>query len=416
MAKTTASKRRAPGEGSLFQRGSDSMWVGVYDIPTEDGSRRQKRVYAKDYEQARNKLDELIDDVKNGVVISKVTTVENWLIYWLSDIKGPHIRPKTKKFYEEAIRLHICPAIGKKRLDKLTPQDVRGMLKTVVTSRNRQRALTTLNLALKAAVSDGNIRRNPCVAVQKPEHLAAERSAFTVADAKKIIQTALTHEVRRDTGAPALGTMWAGSFLSGARPGEVLGLEWDRLDLDNGVGDFSWQLQQLQKTHGCPPGEPCGKQRPSYCPQSKWVFEAGFEYRECYKSLVWTRPKTEAGKRAVPLVPAFVKLLREHAERVEPNPHNLVWHHTDGRPISPTDSFELWQELLVLAGVTTLGKTIPWYSARHSAATILQEVGVAEEVRMKIMGQSSVAAHRKYIHVDQSQARAALGMLGDLLM
>ncbi|GAS95521.1 integrase [Mycolicibacterium canariasense] len=419
MAKTTTSKRRAPGEGGLYKR-KDGMWVGVVDIPTTDGSRRQKRVYSKDYGQARDKLDALKDNVSKGVIPSTTMTVGKWLSYWLTEVHGPHVRPKTYQFYEEAVRLHLTPAIGKKRLDRLTPIDVRSMLSTIATGRNKQRAHQVLSLALKAAVIDGMVERNVCEAVRKPKHLPAVRSAFTVDQARAIIRAAIDAE----GDGPAVGTRWAAAFLTGARQAELLGLEWSRVDLDRGTADFSWQLQQLKKVHGC--GDPTDgvypcevnrakRQRAAYCPQSRWDFEDGFEYRECYKSLVWTRPKTRTGKRVVPLLPGLVEMLRTHAARQEPNPHGLVWHHPDGRPLSPTDDHEIWQQLLTAAGLTEPGMTIPMHSARHSTATMLQAAGVPEEVRMAIMGQSSVAAHAAYVHIDQTQTRAALTNLAELI-
>jgi integrase len=415
--KKTAPKRRAAGEGSIYQRTIDGLWCGVVDVPTTDGRRRQKRVYSTDYNKCVEKLRALRDDVAKGIIPSTTTTLATWLDYWLDKIHGPHVRPKTRDFYEEAIRLHLKPRIGKKRLDRLTPQDVRAAIDGIATSRNRQRAHQVLNMALKAAVVDGVIGRNVCDAVTKPKHLPGARTAFTADQAKHIIRTAITLDESRDETTPALATRWAAAFLSGARQAEVIGLELDRLDLDRGLFDFSWQLQQLKKTHGCPEDNPCGRQRPSYCPQTHWEFDDGFEYRECYKSLVWTRPKTKTGVRLVPIIPGLLEMIRRHVDdhAGEPNPHGLVWRHSDGRPLSPTDDHEAWQHLLVAAGVTEKGATIPLHSARHSTATLLQDAGVDEPTRMAIMGQSSVAAHRGYIHVDQTQTRAALGKLAALL-
>lgn len=410
--KGTTAKRRARGEGGLYKR-ADGMWVGVADVPTADGSRRQKKVYSKDFDTARDKLDELKGNIAKGIIPSTSMTLGTWLDYWLDEVHGPHVRPKTRQFYEEAIRIHIKPSLAKVRLDRLTPQHVRAMLATVATSRNKQRAHQVLSLALRAAMLDGVVERNACDAVKKPKHLANVRGAFTADVAKTIIRAAIDAEESRDEAAPAMATRWAAAFLTGARQAELLGLEWSRVDLDNGMVDLSWQLQQLKRAHGC--DEPCGRQRASYCPQARWDFEDGFEHRDCYRSLVWTRPKTRTGVRVVPLLPAMVEMLRTHARRDEPNPHGLVWHWPDGRPISPTDDHELWQALLVSAGVTTKGNTIPLHSARHSTATLLLEAGVDETVRMALMGQSSVAAQRMYAHVNQAQTRAAVGNLAGLL-
>lgn len=415
--KKAASKRRAAGEGGLFLR-ADGMWCGVVDVPTVDGKRDQKRVYSKDHGKAVEKLRILKDNISKGIIPSSSMTVGRWLPHWLETIKRPHVRPNTYDFYEEAVRLHIVPHIGKKRLDRLTPEDVRAMIRQANTSRNAQRAHQTLSMALKDAMSEGLLGRNVCDAVKKPGHLATSRGAMQLDDAKKIIRTAIDLQESRDESGtePLVATRWASAFLTGARPAEILGLEWNRVDLDNAIFDFAWQLQQLKQVHGCGPADPdgaypCKRTRPGYCPERRWNFENGFEYRECYRSLVWTRPKTKTGTRIVPIVAPLLEMLRQHAKIIGPNPHALVWHHRDGRPIAPKDDYKRWNDLLKAAEVPPA----ELYAARHTTATMLQEAGVAKEVRMQIMGHSSEAAHDGYIHVDQTQTRAALDTLAQLL-
>lgn len=78
-----------------------------------------------------------------------------------------------------------------------------------------------------------------------------------------------------------------------------------------------------------------GKKRVSFCPDSYWHLADGIEYRECQGSLLWTRPKTLAGKRMVPIMKPRLATLEVHREQTAdwPNPHNLVWHRRDGRSI-----------------------------------------------------------------------------------
>jgi integrase len=434
-------KRRGPGDGSVFKR-SDGLWIGSVEIPSADGKRRQKRVSSKDYRTAKAKLDDLRAQIRDGhIAISSTTTVAGWLRRWVDEIRGPHIRPKTFDYYDEAIRLHICPQIvrggtksfGQLRLARLTSQDVRDMLKQIDSSSNKRRAHKTLKQALKAAVAEGIIARNVVDAVETPEHVKTARGSLTVDAAMLAIKTAIDLQSSRDETEPMLATRWATAFLTGARPRELLGLEWDRVDLEwdqedlvNGSIDITWQLQDLDQKHGCgepieivtspkvAPKYPCGRSRPGYCPQRRWDFQDGFEYRDCYKGMVWTKTKTEAGRRIVPIVAPLAALLEQHRvdTAAQPNPLGLVWHHTDGRPISRHDDSRSWRAILTAAELPSVDP----YATRHTTATLLLALGVPEEVRMQIMGQSSAAAHAAYLHIDQTQTRAALDRLGSRVL
>jgi integrase len=408
-------RRNTYGDGGLFKR-ADGMWIGTVEIPSADGKRRQQRVSSKSRNECKRKRDELRAEIKMGIMpISATTTLGAWLDYWLKEIKKPNVRPSSYDYYEEAVRLHIKPHLATKKLKYLSAEEVRFMLTQANTPANAQRAHKTLRLALKDAIAEGLLRTNVTDAVAKPEHTQQGRTGLSAGDAKAALRAAITLE-EAGTGLP-LATYWATAFLTGTRPGELLGLEWDRVDLDAGLIDLAWQLQEVDRAHGC--GEPdnddsypCGKKRPSFCPQTRWDLPAKFEYRECRGRLMWTRPKSEAGTRIVPVVAPVIAMLQQHQAAGGPNSYNLVWHRPDGNPLDRGDYSASWRQVLDAAGLPT--KLVP-YTSRHSTATLLQELGVPEETRMAIMGQSSAAAHRNYIHVSQDQSRLALGKLERLL-
>jgi integrase len=395
---------RSHGAGKPYKR-ADGLWCAAVDLPTMDGKRRRKTVASKDYNTVVKKLRELRAQVAAGhVPTTGNTTVEKWLEHWLETIQRPHVRPTTYRYYEGTVRLLIVPHIGARRLDRLTPEDVRGMHRAVQesSSRNAQKAQQVLQRALKDAEAEGLISRNVAAAVRKPKHAPEEKEALSLEVGAHILSTA-------NKSRDALTSRWAVAFWTGARQGELLGLTWDHVDLETGEIELAWQLQSLGKIHGC--GGTCGKQRPGFCPQAVWKVPPGFTYRECHKSLVWTKPKSKAGIRVVPILPAFTALLRAHKAQDGTNPHNLVWHHTDGRPYSPTDDAKAWKQLLETAGVEHVGV----HAIRHSTATILQAAGVDEPTRMRLMGHSSAASQRGYVHVDQTQTRLALQNLNQLL-
>jgi integrase len=88
-----------------------------------------------------------------------------------------------------------------------------------------------------------------------------------------------------------------------------------------------------------------------------------------------------------------------------------VWHHDDGRPIGPRDDYDNWQTALSNAGLPPA----PLHIARNTCATLLAEAGVPEDIRMAILGQVSITAHRSYVYRDQAQNRQAMTALDELL-
>jgi integrase len=161
---------------------------------------------------------------------------------------------------------------------------------------------------------------------------------------------------------------------------------------------------------------PCGRTRPGWCPQSRWDLPPDFEWEPCHLSLVWTRPKTAAGERPVPIIaPLLAKLRVLYAADTGPNPHNLVWHHNDGRPMGPREDYKAWKSLLQDAGIISGEQTLSLHVARHTAATMLRAAGVDEQTRMEILGHASVDAQRIYAHADRTRHLEAMSPLAALM-
>jgi integrase len=402
--------RRTKGDGSLFQR-TDGVWIGAVEIPSTDGKRRQRRVSSKDRNVCIEKLKKLRRDVEDGkIAVTANTTVQKWLHRWLTEIHATQIRPSTRKSYDGIIRLYINPHIGTKRLDKLTPQDVRQMhakLQENNSTSAAKKAHVVLQRALEDAIKEGMLARNVAAIVHKPRHTEVERKPLTSDQVKQLLRASIARD-------DPMATRWAAAFLLGARQGELLGLQWARTDLDVGKIDLSRQLQQLQQVHGC--GDchsdgtyPCKRVRPGWCPQRHWDLPVGFEAQILHRSVALTPPKSKA--RIVPIPAPLWVMLQQHPYG-EHNLHDLVWHRPDGRPIPPRDDYTNWRAALKAADLPPA----PLHAARHTTATLLAEAGTPEQVTMKILGHSSIQVSRGYAHLDLALPRAAMSTaLDDLL-
>ena len=404
--------RRSPGDGTVFKRASDGMWIAGYTVQI-DGRPVKKRVSHKTRNGVIAKRKELKANLDAGIVPGATNIrMDRWLDHWLNNVKKPKIDPSTFDTYEKTIRLYLKPTVGHIRMDKLTPDHVRSMHATLqeTSTRNAQKAHQALGASLKVAMAELGLHRNVAELVGMPEHTAKKHPAFTVSEALHIIATA------EQTCDPIWAARWKTGFMTGKRECEVLGLTWPRVDLEADLIDVSWQLQELKKAHGCGPkgdgGYPCGKKRVSFCPDAHWDFRPGFENEPCAGNLVWTRPKTKNTERtAIPIIKPLHDVLEELQKIDGPNPYSLVFHHPDGSPISQSQDQKAWQKLLKTAGVQHLGQ----HTLRRTASTLLRAAQVDEQTRMELFGHATADVQRRYAQADIELHRAAMGRLADML-
>lgn len=430
-------RRRARGEGGLTQR-PDGLWVGKVELPPDPvtGKRRDARVSSMVQSEAVKKLNKMKRDLADrGDLPSGTTTLAKYITYWLNDINQS--RPKTRAGYRSKIEQYIIPAIGKIKLDKLSPDDVRKLESYIVDTKKLSptsalQAYQILKKALKDAERENRVTRNVATLVDPPRKAVPKLKILTVDEAIKVIGSVT--EAR-------LGSRVAMALLTGARQGETLGLEWDRIDFgtddEPGTVDLSWQLQRIAWRHGSKcrvvgqyeSGKAkyeCARPRGTDCPTRRLDAPADWEHRHMTGGLYLSRPKSKAGWRVIPLVEPLHSILirRREASELEPNPHGLVWTadekqtkntHVvlplDGTPVDPSRDNKAWHSVLEAAGVTD----VRLHDARHTAVTLLYELGVPETVIQDIVGQSTISTTRGYRHKSQKPLIEALRALGGVL-
>lgn len=410
--------RRQRGEGTVYKRAEDGLWVGRVDLGTINGKRRRKTVYGKTQREAVTKLREARKAIEAGDTNTAGMSVEKWLTYWLEEVcpGKPRMKPKTLRNYRSYVDNYLVPTVGKKRLDKLTAADVRSLHRYITddlgrSSTTAHHAHRILGTALNDAMRDGKVTRNVVTLVPAPPKAATPQDALTLAQFAGLM---------RHLDGDRLQSRWAFGLFTGARQGECLGLTWQHVDLANGIVDLAWQLQRIPYRHGCgKKGDtwPCGRTRADRCSARELDVRPGFDYRHLDGNLCLQRPKTKGSTRVVPLPPMLLVALQERralydAERRHyKRDHGLVWARLDGRPIDGRVDWAEWSAHLAALDI----EHMKLHTARHTASTVLLALNVEESVRMAILGHSEAATNRLYSHVDLSVQRAAMESYGQAL-
>ena len=211
--------RQRKGEGTIAHLKDGTYRVGI-DLGTRNGKRIRRTARAKTRREAERKLEQLRRDWSSRDIDATRDTLDTWLAAWLDDHRAD-IRASTWESYAGHVRLHIGPLLGGIRLGDLTAQDVKRLkadrLRAGLAPATVARILTTLGVALNAAVDDGHLTRNPADSVKLPRVERQPVQAMTPDDAAAIVKAVkgshIEHLVRLLLG-------------SGLRLGEAVGLDW----------------------------------------------------------------------------------------------------------------------------------------------------------------------------------------------
>jgi integrase len=402
--------RRENNSGGISQRSSDGLWVIQMDVHAPGAAKRKRRtLYAHSITEARAKAKQLRKEIDAGIVATAGMTVETWLRTWLETQVYPRRKPKTAQTYRSAVEQYLIPTLGRIRLDKLTPGHIHAMHAAVLTpgKNGKTRSSTTalgahsvLRTALQAAVKAELITRNVATLVDAPRLAVSDSTGLSGDDAVALLRAA--------SDDPNASRWWA-ALLFGARQGECLGLTWDAVDFDAGTVDIRWSLSRVPYQHGCT--EPCGLSAQG-CPQRTTKIPAGYAYRYLDANHYLLCPKNGKARRLV-LISPMRAALQLHAEQTagQPNPHGLVWHREDGRPIDASADYQAWLVRLAAAGLPKARL----HEARHVAASLLLDLGIDARVVQEILGHSTEVQTHSYQRVDRRLMSDALTRLGDRL-
>ena len=350
MGKT---KNRANGDGDVFPRknkeGKITSYRGAYFGP--DGKRRY--VSGKTKEEARRALRKARSCADQGFVFDAGRlTVAEYLDRWLEDSVQGSVRRSTYESYRRQARRYITPAVGRVRLKALTPAHVQRLYREMrdrgLSARTVEYTHAVLHRALKLAVRWNMVPRNVCDAVDVPQVRREEMHPLTPEQARRFLEAARGER---------LEALYVVAVHAGLRPGELLALGWEDVNLDRGVLHVGRALSD---------GE-------------------------------FATPKTKRSRRRIDLSAGSIAALKRHRmcqlkDRMVRaglwRDHGLVFPSSVGTPLSHRNVVRSFKAVLRRAGLPAV---IRLYDLRYKCATLLLCRNVHPKYVQELLGHASIA-------------------------
>ena len=116
-----------PAKGDGITKRKDGRYMARYTVQTPDGPKR-KVIYGRTYKEVETTLAKARGDAARGLIFDAGSlTVGEWLDCWLRDAVADTVRQVTFDKYEQMVRNHVKPSLGRLKLSALTPPHVRGL-------------------------------------------------------------------------------------------------------------------------------------------------------------------------------------------------------------------------------------------------------------------------------------------------
>ena len=346
-------------------------WIGSYE-------RRGEAVAAKNKATEEKSRGQLVDARR----LTFGQFLDEWTAGFALKVADGDLKPSSVRTYSDHVRLHIKPALGYLRLQELEVRHVNEFHRTLAKKRGRKVDSTlspvtrrqvhiTLHAALAAAKRQQLIGYNPAEDAERPRRRSEK------VDSEQVWKVEQLRSFLAGTREDRLGVLWLLMGTTGLRRAEAMGLRWRDVDLENGT-------LQVRETR----------------------VSVAYKVHE-------GDPKTQAGRRPMPLFPETVVALkawkaRQAGERLHWGPE---W--TDTGHVFTRESGEPWHPATISKRFTTAVEAadvprIRLHDLRHGFATYHLAAGTQLKHLQKLMGHARIGVTMDvYVHPEFEDLAAA---------
>ena len=215
--------------GHIRQKSKGSWQITIDTGTGSDGERRRhfETVHSSRKSDAQKRLTELLTSLDKGVYtppgkLTLATHIQNWLTGYVKT----NCSPRTYDGYQSIAEHHIIPALGQYQLKHLHPQIIQayyGKAVEKLSPRTVAKHHRLLSQALKYAVRQGYLGRNPCEFADSPSWKGKAMRTLTPFEVQVFL------DVARDS---YYYPVYYTAVSTGLRQAELLGLRWRDVDLD----------------------------------------------------------------------------------------------------------------------------------------------------------------------------------------
>lgn len=237
-------KRANNGSGTIARhKGRQKEYQVLFFV---DGKRKSGGYY-KTYAEASKVLRDLATTVDKGEYIEpQKMLVSDWLQIWVDEYCCD-IKESTKLQYRGYIRNHINPCLGKIGLCSLQPHMIQRFVNRLeyqgkksgkeLSYKTRKNIHGCLSAALERAVKIKYLKENPASGCTIPRDDEDSRNQIIKPlDTEQIIR--FTNEIK----GTRFEKVYLTALYTGMRLSEIIGLQWDRVNLETGTLVISKQL------------------------------------------------------------------------------------------------------------------------------------------------------------------------------
>lgn len=391
--------------GSIEKRGKNSYRLVCYNgFDLNGNSIRHTKTVHGSKKDAKIELAKFVADVQNGMVVEgKALKFSEFTEIWKRDYGSKELAPSTYKRYIRMLETRILPYFGHFYVNKIKPTDI--MLfydqlsrdTQLVRKKGNNGAKTIKPLSSKTILEHHRLLRamlhravywqmivsNPAERVQPPKTMKPKRKYYDD-DQSKILLSNLMQLGENQIKYKVAIIL---TIFTGFRLGELMGLEWDDINFNDGIVSVNRSSQYLS---------------------DKGVFTK--------------TPKTESSIRDVAIPEFVISLLEEYKLWYEEQKSlygdlwtnsNRLFVQADGKPMHPSTISKWFVKYVGQIGLPVIN----FHGLRHTNATLLIAQNIDVAVVAARLGHAQITTtYNFYVHPIISHNKKAGYALEDLLL